>query len=437
MRAPGLSGSSFGSVIRKLGELGVPDDRIILFPSRSTAGDDLISAQARRCWPRHRKYLVSFEDLWIQSGRLAQSLPGDCLVDLAAGRWRSLFFGDESQYPAVQPWHERRKYLCRRQGVKGPELSGWQGLSNASLRVVGPQPQVPPVCSDAVRRYPEYALAGTLPTTAFGLEAATRDRGLCRSFAYPLGDPAPCWMLKFAGLGRCGRDACARAQRLAQAGFHPPVHGLLHGFLVMDFVRGQPLTPPHANAAFLDHAASYLAYLRRLPATGTPMTPDELRQMIEVNVTEGLGSSWAHKLASAHCPGPLESTSTGATDGRMMLHEWLHTDSGYLKTDALDYQADHFSPGCQDSAWDLAACLVEWSLDRPGQNHLLGQYRAVTHDRTLPQRLPFYTIAYLAHRLSYATQAAQTLGPQSPDGRRFQALAARYRPLLQQALSQL
>ncbi|MCU1275426.1 MAG: hypothetical protein JWO48_2857, partial [Bryobacterales bacterium] len=35
---PGLSGSSFGSVAEKLAELGVADDRIVLFPSRETDG---------------------------------------------------------------------------------------------------------------------------------------------------------------------------------------------------------------------------------------------------------------------------------------------------------------------------------------------------------------------------------------------------------------
>jgi hypothetical protein len=67
-----------------------------------------------------------------------------------------------------------------------------------------------------------------------------------------------------------------------------------------------------------------------------------------------------------------------------------------------------------------------------------GQFEAAAaHDTTLPQRLPFYTIAYLAHRLGYATLAAQTLGPQSPDGGRFKTLAAHYRRRLQQELSRL
>jgi hypothetical protein len=361
---PGLSGSSFCGVAQKLANLGVPDGRIVFFPSRSTDGRDLNSEAARHRWPRHRKYTVSFEDLWIRSGRLARSLPGGLLVNISAGQWRSLFFPDESAYPAVQPWHERRKYLCVR-------------------------------------------------------------------------DPAPSLLLKFAGLGRYGRSIYARARLLAEAGFHPRVHGLTHGFLVMEFVHGRPMTSGRLDASFLDQAIRYMAYLRRTPATGTPMPHEELLRMIEVNVTEGLGAFWAHKFARARFPDPVQAGSTGTTDGRMMLHEWLHVDGRYLKTDAADHFADHFSPGCRDIAWDVAACLAEWSLDRPMQNYLIGQFRSVTRDSTLLRRLPFYSIAYLAHRLGYATLATQMLGPHSPDAHRFMTLAAHYTTLLQQEISHL
>jgi hypothetical protein len=61
---------------------------------------------------RHEKYVSSFEELCVQSGRLAKEAavaPG--LVDISAGMWRSLFYNGESNYPATHPRHERRKYL--------------------------------------------------------------------------------------------------------------------------------------------------------------------------------------------------------------------------------------------------------------------------------------------------------------------------------------
>jgi len=208
----------------------------------------------------------------------------------------------------------------------------------------------------------------------------------------------------------------------------------MHGFLVMEFVWGRPVAAGQVDASFLDYAARYLAHLAHAPAAGIPMPQEELLRMIEVNVTEGLGASWSHRFARANLHIPPADAVPAATDGRMMLHEWLRTGRGYLKTDAVDHAADHFSPGCRDTAWDLAACLVEWGLDRPQQNFLLGQYRTVAGDTTLPRRLPFYTIAYLAHRLGYAALAAQMLGPHSLDGQRFQTLLARYTSRLQPEL---
>ncbi len=381
---PGLSGSSLCSVAQKLADLGVPDERIVFFPSRDIDGTDLLSETARRRWPRHRRYVVSFEDTWLRSGRLAQSLPPGTLVDISAGQWRPLLFRDESQYPAVQPWHERRKYLCLRQPAA-------------------------------------TAQGSTSPGSPHLYE----------------GRNSPPLLLKFAGLGRYGRVAYTRAKLLADAGFHPPVLGLTDGFLVMEFVPGQPMTAASIDGAFLDRAVRYLAYLSHTPALGTPMPHAELVGMIEVNVAEALGPSWAQKLLRVKAYSPADNALLGTVDGRMMLHEWLRLPGGYLKTDAVDHQTDHFSPGCRDIAWDVAACLTEWGLDRPMQNYLIGEYRLVAHDDALPQRLPFYTIAYLAHRVGYASLAVQVLGPHTPDGARFKALVASYTTQLQQELSRL
>ena len=110
---PGLSGTSFACAAEKISSLGAPDDGIFLFPSWNPDASSFISAEAREIWGRHRKFVSSFEELWIQSGRLAKEASvGPDLVDISAGMWRSLFYKGESDYPAVHPRHERRKYLC-------------------------------------------------------------------------------------------------------------------------------------------------------------------------------------------------------------------------------------------------------------------------------------------------------------------------------------
>ncbi len=96
---PGLSGSSMTCVADRLSALGISDERITLFPSWLPDGSGFRSESARRRWPRHRKYCAGFEEVCP---------PGDA-IDLSAGKWRSYICGPE--WPAVQPQHERRKYL--------------------------------------------------------------------------------------------------------------------------------------------------------------------------------------------------------------------------------------------------------------------------------------------------------------------------------------
>ncbi|MEN6337610.1 MAG: hypothetical protein ABFE01_25435 [Phycisphaerales bacterium] len=360
---PGLSGSTLCCVADKLSELGVPDDRIVFFPGHDPDPARFVSRTARDRWPRHRKYLADFDSVWVRSGRLTRSPPEGRLTDVSAGQWRPLLFHDESIYPAVQPWHERRKYLLQ------PADS-------------------PPV------------------------------------------------MLKFAGFGRYGQAAHDRALLLADAGFHPPVVGLNDGFLVTHFVSGRPMRPCDIDEPFLDYVVRYLTWLRRAPTTAEPMPPEELTRMIEVNVGEGLGPRWTDKLHEARLSVPPYDRAAGVTDGRMLLHEWLRTGNGYLKTDGVDHYADHFSPSCADPAWDIAACLVEWDMSPAMQGRLVDRFIAATTDVGLLRRLRFYSVAYLAHRLGYATMAGQSLGGESPDGRRFETLACNYARLLRRSLTE-
>jgi hypothetical protein len=95
---PGLSGSSFASVAAKLAELGIPDRRILLFPSWAPDGESFVSQKARDRWRRHAKYVGQFQ-------------PQRGLQDISAGEWRCVFCSDDSEHPAVQPQHEARKYL--------------------------------------------------------------------------------------------------------------------------------------------------------------------------------------------------------------------------------------------------------------------------------------------------------------------------------------
>jgi hypothetical protein len=301
---PGLSGTSFCSVAEYLSRIGIPDSRIAFFPSWDAEGANFVSESARRRWPRHRRYTAAFEELHLL----------DDARDLSAGRWREI----RKVWPAVQPQHERRKYL--REG----------------------------------RLY------------------------------------------KFAGYGRYGRAALERANRLAP--FTTAPAGLENGFLVVPWLEGAPV---RLCAGFIEFTARYFAFLRREFSLGHAADTRSLAEMIEVNT----GRPW---------DGPIPEGEAVALDGRVLPHEWLETPDGYVKLDGLDHHDDHFFPGPQDIAWDLAAFDIEFG----GGEYLMERYRRESGDQTIGTRLPFYRAAYLAFRLGYTDLAARSLGA-SDDAARF------------------
>jgi hypothetical protein len=133
---PGISGSSFGGVVAMLRSWGIEDDNIFLFPSWKTDGHQLRSAEARASWARHRQFSTTFEEVWLDSGRLSHAFPGE-LVDLSAGGWRPEVYQDARQYPAVHPQHERRKYLLRSARPEGgPLVLKFAGLGDSSDRKI-------------------------------------------------------------------------------------------------------------------------------------------------------------------------------------------------------------------------------------------------------------------------------------------------------------
>jgi hypothetical protein len=358
---PGLSGSSLAGTAALLRSWGIEDDHILLFPSWQTDGAHLVSADAREQWPRHPQFTVSFEEVWIDSARLSAAFPCE-LRDLSAGAWRQEVYREVTEYPAVHPQHERRKYLLTSAG------------------------------------------------TADGAQ-----------------------LLSFAGLGQPAWRKVDRLARLADAGFSVGPDGLTHGFLRRPFVPGVAVSPEQVNVELVERAAAYLAHLCREHAIEPSVDDESLREMITTNVGEGLQHpSGASLRGSLPAGGWVERPV--ALDGRMLAHEWLRTPQGILKVDAMDHHDDHFFPGCQDIAWDVAAAVVELNLNGQGRSHLVARYRQLSGDSGITSRLHHYAIAYLAFRLGYTTLATSVLG-QTADAVRFSHQARRYARLLTSELN--
>jgi len=241
-------------------------------------------------------------------------------------------------------------------------------------------------------------------------------------------------LTKFAGLGRHGAERLALAERLAGAGFAPEPLGLETGFLTTRWARARPLRRRDLDAAFLDHAARYLAFRASGPRLDAPAGLETLLHMTEHNIGLGLGEEWRSRLGRLEVVRrALEDAPAVALDGRCQPHEWLKTSEGYLKADAVDHWDDHFFPGPADPAWDVAGFVAEFGLDPAGRQDFASRVAALARDPGLAARLPFYTVAYLAFRLGYAWMAERSLR-EHPDGHRFARLVRRYRWQLKRAL---
>jgi hypothetical protein len=162
---------------------------------------------------------------------------------------------------------------------------------------------------------------------------------------------------------------------------------------------------------------------------------DDVLAMTRVNVSEGLGEDWVGRMGWMEgMRAAVEARPAVAVDGRMMPWEWLRTGQGRVKCDGLDHHDDHFWPGTQDIAWDLAGAMVEWGLDAAVREDLLARYeRHAGADPGIRAVLPFHEAAYLAWRLGYTSLAAETLGG-SEDGLRMARDRDGYAGLLRAAL---
>jgi hypothetical protein len=372
---PGISGTSFGAASRALREIGIPPEKIIFFPSHIPESSRLLTSYAREEWEGPKKYFVSFEESEIRDKILGRKYGHP--DDISAGRWRRLFFDNDRHYPALHPNHEQRKYLCGEApclNIKGPH-NGKKVFK------------------------------------------------------------------KFLGLGKYGREKYKRAQSLAEAGLYPEVKELENGFLSREFVEGRPAARSDLSRELLDFMAGYIARVgKTFPAEGNGLIDsnvDKNLQMINENVLETLGKEWTKDLGRLEKLRPvLSGTPPCAIDGRMMRHEWLVTPEGFLKTDSVGHHADQFYPRSQDPAWDVAALSIEFPLRGEEKEYFITRYGALFGDSRVKEKMPFYSVAYLAYRLGYVELASMELGSM-PDGLRLKSLSDYYSFLLKMELSRL
>ncbi len=367
---PGLSGSSFAAVARRLSEAGVFAAQIHLFPSHGGSPGPQAGNEARAVWARHPRHVATFDDVILNAPRSEHRLeswvsdligpPLVPLEDLSGGAWRRRRFSNEADWPPVHAWQERRKFLC---------------------------------------------------TTESGT-----------------------WLLKFAGLGRVGFERAERARALGEAGLTPKPAGWRHGFLVERWHAEAAIPEPEelASDAFLDRLGAYLAFrasaFRTDPGRGASL--EQLYGMALHNAGEALGQAAAGRLTRLRPS--LERLQRHVrpveTDSRLHVWEWLRCGGAYLKTDAVDHHAGHDLVGCQDVAWDLAGAAVELSLSPDRLAALAARVEREGGGPVSPELIDAVTPLYVAFQLGYWTDALRSALP--GEGGRLAAETARYAGLL-------
>jgi hypothetical protein len=357
---PGLSGSSFAAVAEELERIGIPADRLILLPAWTPEGGAFVSSRAAAWWRRLQKITVPFERTWIENGRLAAEFNASELQDISAGQWRRVFRPVEDV--AIQPQHERRKYLAR--------------ASEGHDRIQ---------------------------------------------------------LIKFAGLGRLGDTVLERAGQLDGAPIARPSR-LAAGFCGRDVVVGHPMKVGDVDRDFLVTAGEYLCTVAERCALDADSSPEALLPLLETNANELLpGASLRGLSTLLREARRLPRAPAVQLDARMLPHEWLRTPGGYIKVDALEHHDDHFFPGPQDIAWDVASTIVEFELNPRAAGDLVETIARRLRDRTLPGRLRFYTAAYLAFRAGYCSLGAAALGL-TDDGANLASAATTYTDRLRQVV---
>ncbi|MET7243326.1 hypothetical protein ABZT49_08135 [Methylobacterium sp. EM32] len=365
---PGLSGSSFGAVLRELEDRGIVAGRVALFPSHAGAPGHAASEETRRLFGQAQRHVLTFDDLVLRAERPEHRLEAWLaplvgplsapLDEVSGGAWRARSFVDRAAWPPANPMQERRKFLARTAG-------------------------------------------GT-------------------------------WLAKFVGLGAEGERKVARAQGLHAAGFSPEVAGFCHGFLVERWIEGAtPLARGRVDPLRLvERVGDYLGFRAAAFACepGRGASLDALWEMARHNAAEALGDAAVRAIEGYRdaLPRLAAGLRPVETDNRLHPWEWLvRPDGSILKTDAVDHHAAHDLVGCQDIAWDLAGAAIELGLEGSAGRRLRAVVARRTGHEPDPDLIAWLEIAYAAFQLGAATMAGHSAEPE--ERARLAVEARRYR----------
>ena len=255
-----------------------------------------------------------------------------------------------------------------------------------------------------------------------------------RQKGVPVGAPGE--VRKFVGLGSYGTVVFRRAIKAAEAGFAVPVFGIRDGYLRMARLSPASMMSRRGTRALAEAVLRYLPWRVAAMQTGARADTAAVLELLRVNAQERFGPTHdgallrLDRLARASAAQPAV-----IIDGHLAPWEWLQTPRGVVKVDTAEHGDDHFQPGPQDIAWDVAGVLAEFAWTAPERASLIARLSTAMKDPGLADRLHWMRPCYLAARLGYDSMAADSLG-ETADGRRFRRQAHRFGRQLAATLSQ-
>jgi hypothetical protein len=361
---PGLSGSSFASVLDWLEGHGVARNKIHLFPSHAGEPGAEASASNRERWRARPRHVVSVDDVIIRS-----SAPGCGLrkwvgqlideerhawADVSGGSWRSVCYPVDGQWPPSATQMEKRKFLVQSRGGS--------------------------------------------------------------------------WLAKFAGLSEAGASKIRRGGLLSEAEFTPKIIGACYGFTVEAWSRAPADVMTLGRDAIVGRIADYLSFRAEyMPALNGGASLTELRDMAVLNVEEACGGEVGSKLRKRiGNPDKLDHRVRRIdSDNRLHAWEWLVTTDGrLLKTDALDHNCAHDPIGCQDIAWDVAGAAVEFELSKSERDALAASVSQAAGCDLRDDLLSAFEAFYAAFQIGLWTMARGSVSAEERD--RIDILLRRY-----------
>ena len=383
------------------------------------------------------------------SDELAQHLLNDrdadfLIVDEGPGQSGSSFGGVADWLEAHGVAEDRIIFLPSHQGSPGPRASERHRQRWSRARSV---------VADLSGQIPALLEAGT----NFEPPPVDISSGLWRQSVFPREEnwPAvvPAWesrkylvhadgqsrLYKFAGLGEVGPRKLERARKLRAFDLVPQPVGLVHGFLVEEWL--EEAEPLPSGAKPLTEVARYIGMRAKLlparPDAGASL--DTLFEMAVRNIGLAMGEAAVGPLDewSERIPALERRVFRYETDSRLDRHEWLTMPDGrLLKSDAVDHCEAHDLIGCQDVAWDVAGASVEFDLDPSETAYVaaeVGRYAGHVVD---PELLEFLTLAYLAFRIGQTVLGAELASTCAADRRRLTARQVAYEGRLRRLLLQ-